>query len=182
MGKYVKVLFMMSIPALLLASGDNEFAQKYFELTGRHTDIVPRVFNFILLVGLLYYLLANPLKKFLKDWTESIANELQEIEAKRQAAKAEREQAQKALEEAKVKAVEIVEDAKKEASLLKEKIENSAKNELVALEKLFNDKCEIERRKSLRETTLGVLDENISSDDIPLDADKIINIVTKEVA
>jgi len=182
MGKYVKVLFMMSIPALLLASGDNEFAQKYFELTGRHTDIVPRVFNFILLVGLLYYLLANPLKKFLKDRTESIANELQEIEAKRQAAKAEREQAQKALEEAKVKAVEIVEDAKKEASLLKEKIENSAKNELVALEKLFNDKCEIERRKSLRETTLGVLDENISSDDIPLDADKIINIVTKEVA
>lgn len=182
MGKYVKVFLLLAIPALLLAGGDNAAAEQYYKLTGRHTDFVPRLFNFLLLAGLLYYLLANPIKNFLKSRTESIAKELEEIEAKRQAAKESRYKAEEDLKSAKVKAIEILEDAKKEAVVIKENIKKHTEQELIALEKIFNDKCEIEHRKTLRETTLKVLDENISNDDIPLDANKIIEIVTKEVA
>ena len=183
MNRFLKIFIMLSIPALLLASGgENEMAQKYFELTGRHTDFVPRVFNFILLVALLYYLLANPLKEFLKGRSEAIAKELADIEAKRQAAKDEKVKAQEELEAAKAKAKEIVEDAKNEISLIKENIKKHTEQELVALEKIFNDKCQIEERRVLRETTTTVLDENIETNDIPLDASKIVNIVTKEVA
>jgi len=183
MNRFVKTFIILSIPALLLASsGENEMAQKYFELTGRHTDFVPRVFNFALLVALLYYLLANPLKEFLKARSDSIAKELADIEAKRQAAKDEKLKAQEELEAAKVKAKEIVEDAKNEISLIKENIKKHTEQELIALEKIFNDKCQIEERRVLRETTTAVLDENIQTNDIPLDASKIVNIVTKEVA
>ena len=183
MNRYAKVFILLTIPALLLAGGgENELAQKYLELTGRHTDFVPRLFNFILLVVLLVYLLKEPLKKFLKDRTDSIANELAEIEAKRQAAKDEKTKALEELESSNARAGEIVEDAKNEISLIKENIKKNAEAEVATLDKVFNDKCDIEKRKVIRETTLKVLQENIGSDDIPLDASKIVNIVTKEVA
>jgi len=181
MSRYIKIFMLLALPALLMA-GEAGAAEKYFELTGRHTDFVPRVFNFILLVGLLYYLLAEPLKNFLKGRTESIAKELEEIEAKRQASKDEKEKAIEELEEAKVKAKIIVEDAKKEIVLLQDNIKKKTEQELMALEKIFEDKCVVEKRKVVRETTLNVLDENINSEDIPLNAEKIVNIVTKEVA
>jgi len=183
MNRYAKVFMLLTIPALLLASGgENELAQKYFELTGRHTDFVPRLFNFILLVVLLVYLLKEPLKKFLQDRIESISSKLAEIEAKRQAAKDEKLKAVEALEAAKAKASEILEDAKKEISLIKERIKKQAQTDILTLEKVSNEKCEVEQRKVLRETTIDVLDKNIDSSDIPLDASKIVNIVTKEVA
>jgi len=182
MGKFLKIAMICALPALLLANGDNEAAQRYFELTGRHTDFVPRVFNFVLLVGLLYYLLAEPLKNFLKERTESIATELKEIEQARQASKEAQLKAKEELEKAKARAKEILEDAKAELELIKQQTLSRAEQELATLDKLFADKCSIEERKMVKETTSKVLDESIGSDDIPLDASKIINIVTKEVA
>ena len=101
---------------------------------------------------------------------------------KKEAAKKAKEEAASSLEAAKTKAQEIVEDAKKEAALLKEKIAKATEDELIAMQKAFEQKCEIEERKAIRETTLKTLNENISLEDIPLDAQKILNIVTKEVA
>ncbi len=181
MKKIVIVTFLIAIPALL-AANESALAEQYFKLTGRHNDFIPRLFNFALLVGLLYYLLANPIKEFLQKRSESIANELQEIESKKEAAKKAKEEAASSLEAAKAKAQEIVEDAKKEAALLKEKIAKATEDELIAMQKAFEQKCEIEERKAIRETTLKTLNENISLEDIPLDAQKILNIVTKEVA
>jgi len=182
MGRYLKLFIVLAIPALLLANADNKMAEQYLELTGRATDFGPRVFNFVLLVALLYYLLANPLKKFLKDRTDSIANELAEIEKKREDAKDAKAKAEDELANAKVKATQIVEDAKAEIALIKEKIAKQTEQELAIMEKVANEKMDIERRKALRETTSSVLSDGISSDDIPLDSEKIINIATKEVA
>jgi len=182
MNRYIKIFMLLAVPALLLAGGDHDMAEKYLKLTGRATDFNPRIFNFILLIGLLYYLLAEPLKNFLKGRTDSIANELKEIEDKRQAAKDEKEKALSELEAAKAKSKEILKDAEAEIVLVKENIKKKTEQELVTLEKIFEDKCDIEKRKVIRETTLNVLEENIKGDDIPLDAEKIVNIVTKEVA
>jgi len=120
MSRYLKIAMVLVVPSLLLASGgDAEAAQKYFELTGRHTDLAPRIFNFVLLAGLLYYLLATPLKNFLKSRSDSIAKELEEIEAKREASRDAKIKAQQDLESAKLKAVDIVSDAKAELALIK---------------------------------------------------------------
>ncbi len=182
MGSLIKIALVCALPALLMANGDSEAAQKYFEITGRHTDFVPRAFNFILLAGLLYYLLAEPFKNFLKARTESIATELREIEAARQASKEAQLKSKEELEKAKVRAKEILDDAKAELELIKEQTLAKAEQELALLDKLFEEKCSIEERKMVKETTAKVLDESISGDDIPLDASKIINIVTKEAA
>jgi F-type H+-transporting ATPase subunit b len=184
MTKYVKIVIVLAIPALLMAGGaeHNALAEQYLKITGRETDFIPRLVNFALLVALLYYLLANPLKEFLNKRSEEIAKKLEEIEKKRTSAKSAKEQAVKELEKSKIKAKEIVEDSKKEATLIKTKIAQQTEQELESMQKMCEEKCEIEERKVLRETTVKVLDDNIKSDDIPLDAQKIINIVTKEVA
>ena len=184
MGRYLKVALLLAVPAILLAGGaeHSSFAEQYMRVTGRETDFVPRLFNFILLVGLLYYFLANPIKNYLNSRSEKIAKELEEIEKKRQQAKIDKQNAAKALEEAKIKSKEIVEEAKHEAILIKENIKKQTELELISMEKICQDRCEIEERKAIRETTLEVLQNNITEDDIPLDAKKIINIVTKEVA
>ncbi len=182
MNKFLKIVTVVALPTLLLASGENAAAQQYLELTGRHTDLVPRVFNFLLLVGLLYYLLAGPIKSFLQSRSESIAKELEEIEAMRQASINAKVKAQEDLKKAQEKAKEIVADAEAEVALIQEQIEKKAQEELALLEKSFEEKCEIEERKMVKETTTKVLDENIEPSDIPLDATKIVNIVTKEVA
>jgi len=183
MKKFLTVILFIAIPAILMASGgDDAIAQQYFKVTGRHTDLGPRIFNFVILVALLWYFLANPIKEFLKNRSDSIAKELKEIEEKRQAAIDHKAKAEEEAKEAEVKAVEIIEDAKREAALLEENIKRQTEQELVTLEKIYNEKMEIERRKTIKETTKRVLEEGISSEDIPLDAEKIINIVTKEVA
>ena len=181
MKRILLATLLIAIPALL-AANESALAEQYFKLTGRHNDFIPRLFNFALLVGLLYYLLANPIKEFLQKRSDSIANELQEIEDKKQSAKKAKQEAEAALVTAKEKAQEIVEDAKKEAILLKEKIAKAAEDELVIMQKAFEQKCEVEQRNIIRQTALQTLNENITLDDIPLDAQKILKIVTKEVA
>ncbi len=185
MKKYLILLPLLAIPALAVAADaehTNAIAQQYLKLTGRETDFVPRVFNFILLVALLGYLLVKPIKEFLQKRSSEIANKLEEIEKIRQEAIEAKNKAKEELAEAKNKVVEILEDAQKEALYLKEKILASAENEMKALEKSCKDNCEIIERKTVREVTATILDENITESDIPLDAQKIVKIVTKEVA
>ncbi len=70
--KKIVLLSLLMVPAILLASGDAE-SSRYFAQTGRETDFLPRVFNFVIFAALLYYLLANPIKNFFKGRSEGIA-------------------------------------------------------------------------------------------------------------
>ncbi len=94
--KYLLVIIAVFLPIVLLANGDSGH---YEALTGRETDYIPRIFNFTIFVGILYYLLANPIKNFFKGRKEGIANQLKEIEAKLQASKDEKKEAEARVEE-----------------------------------------------------------------------------------
>lgn len=177
------LLSSLVLPAVLLASGTPEGeVSRYFLQTGRESDFVPRVFNFVIFASLLYYLLANPIKSFFKGRTEGIAAQLNEIEEKLQAAKDEKKEAQNRLKESEKKAEEIVADAKAEAALLADKIAKANEEELVIMEKQLAEKIALEERKSARETIEEVLNENLSNDDIALDESKIVEIISKKVA
>ena len=182
----MKKMILLSLlvgSAVLLASGtvDGE-STRYFAQTGRETDFLPRVFNFIIFAALLYYLLANPVKDFFKGRSEAIAKQLNEIEERLQAAKDEKKEAEARLKASEKKAEEILADAKAEAVVLAEKIAEANRNELVLLEKQFEEKMTLEERKSAREAIDEVLSENITTEDINLDEKKVIDILAKKVA
>ncbi len=177
--KSVLVAVAIFLPVVLLASGDSG---QYEALTGRTNDFFPRVFNFTIFAGILYYLLANPIKDFFNGRQEGIANQLKEIEAKLQASKEEEKEAQNRVEESKVKAEEIVKSANKEAQLLATKIADNSEVELATLSKLHEEKMSLEERKVAKDAIDEILNENISSDDIHINETKVIELISKKVA
>lgn len=181
--KKLILLSSLVVPAILLASGhvDGE-TTRYFAQTGRESDFFPRIVNFTIFAGLLYYLAANPIKAFFKGRREGISAQLKEIEEKLQAAKDEKKEAQARLNEAEKKSEQIIEDAKKEAVILAQKIANANQTELENLSKQFDEKMALEERKSARDVIDEVLSENITSEDIMLDETKVVDILSKKVA
>lgn len=181
--KRVLWISLLTVPVLLLAgSGHTEEASRYFAQTGRESDYWPRVFNFIIFAGLLWYLLANPIKSFFANRSAQISDRLKEIEEKLQVAKEEKKEAQARLDESLVKAEQIIQDAKQEAKLLAEKIAAANAQELEVLEKQYQEKIALEERKAKREAVDQILSENIGSDDIMLDSKKIVDIISRKVA
>ena len=177
--KYFIAVVMILLPMILFA---NEGAGHYEALTGRATDFIPRIVNFLIFAGILYYLIANPVKEFFTGRQKNISNQLKEIEAKLQASKEEKREAELLVEESKKKAVEIVETAHKEAEILAAKINADSENELKSIEKQYEEKSALEERRVIREAIHDVLNNNISSDDIYLDEKKVINLIDKKVA
>ena len=180
--KKLSLLALFLIPAVVLASGGHSEESRYLAQTGRETDFIPRIFNFLIFAGMLYYLLANPIKNFFTGRQKGIADQLKEIEAKLQASKEEKKEAEAKIEENKKKAVEIIETAKKEAEILAAKIASSSESELKIMEKQFEEKMTLEERRVIREAIKDVLSNNIESDDIYLDERKVVDLLDKKVA
>jgi len=181
--KKIVLLSLLVVPAVLLASGGHGGEEsRYFLQTGRENDFWPRVINFTIFASILYYLIANPIKNFFKERRSGIAGQLKEIEAKLQAAKDAEKDAQARLDESIKKAEQIIEDAHKEAKILTAKIAENAEQELVHLEKQYEEKMAFEEKRSVREVIDEVLTENISNDDILVDETKVVDIITKKVA
>jgi F-type H+-transporting ATPase subunit b len=78
-------LAWLAVPALVLGLTGVAWASGGADMTG---DLLKRVMNFVALAIALVFLLRKPLKKFFADRTQGITDELAELEAKREAAKA----------------------------------------------------------------------------------------------
>jgi F-type H+-transporting ATPase subunit b len=182
MMKKLLLTTLLVLPALLLASGGEHEVSRYFVQTGRHTDFIPRIFNFLVFAGLIYYLVASPIKDFFTGRTEGIAGQLNEIESKLQEAKEAQKSAEQAVVESEVKAKEIVADSKKEAELLAQRMDENRLHDLELLEKLYEERLEHEERRMVKETIDAVLNENITADDIPLSEKQVVEIIAKKVA
>ncbi len=168
-----RYILLMSIPALLLASGG---------AAEGGTDIIPRAVNFAIFAAIMYYLLAEPAKTAFLARKQGIADRLNSIQDKLKESNSAKEKAQRKVEEAKANAKSLIETSKKEAQLLSEKIANETKVELKNLEKAFNEKTEIERRKMTREVVNSVLDQMFDGETIALDKEELVTIVMKKVA
>lgn len=181
---YKKLLYvaLLVLPAVLMASGGEGETSRYLLQTGRETDFVPRMFNFVIFAGLLYYLIASPIKDFFRGRREDIAKRLNDIESKLQEAKDAKKTAEQALVNSKIKAKEIVSDAKKEMELLAKNIEENNQKDLELLDRQYEDKIDHIERKMIKDTIDSILSENITADDILLTEDQVVDIVAKKVA
>ena len=179
--KTVFYIAVMALPLVLMGNEGGE-SGRYLAIAGREYDFVPRVFNFLIFASLTYYLIADPIRNFFVSRTASVADSLKEIEAKLQAAKDARKAAEQELAESEKKAQEILKDAEKEVNLLKERFAQAGAKEIEILEKQFEEKLELEKRKMRRETIVAILEENIKNEDIPLGGSGIIDAISRKAA
>lgn len=168
----IKFLLILLVPAFLFSAGTPI----------GETDIFPRTVNFILWVAILYYFLADKIKDMYKGRIKSIADRLDSIQQKVKDSVAAKETAQAKVQEAKANAKARVETSKKEAQLLTEKVESETKREIDNLQKSFQEKTEVERRKMVREMVREILDDMFGKETIVLDKEELVKIVMKKVA
>jgi len=162
------------LPAVLLASEA--------EVSSGGTDFFPRLVNFIIFVAILYYFAAEPVKNFFKGRTADIASRLEEVQERLKATKKAKEDALAQYEAAQQTAEEIIEAAKKECKLLAKKMDEQLNNELENLEKLQQEKMEVEKRQLVRRSVSEVLAELFKGDAIAMDEKKFVNLIMKKVA
>ncbi len=142
-----------------------------------HTDIIPRTINFLIFVAILWYLAGNKIINFFKQRKENIAKKFQEIEEKLKESKAKKEALKAELENAKVKAREIVENAKKEAELLEAKIKVQTEEEIKILQKQFEEFKKYETQKAKKEVVEAFLNETLK--DIHITSEDAAKLILK---
>jgi len=169
------IVAALFLPVALLAAGHEAAA-------GGHTDFVPRLVNFIIFAAILYYFVADLIKNFFTGRSKEIADRLEEVQNRLKATKKEKEEAEAAYQAALATAEEIVESAKKESQLLAKKMDEQLAVELDNLEKLQQEKMEVERRQMIRKSVAEVLTELHKGDAISMDENKFVNLIVKKVA
>ena len=169
------LLSILALPTLVLANGEHH-------VTMMDSDFKYRVLNFAIFAGLVYYLVANPIKSFFAGRSDDIANQLAEIEEKLKASKKKRALAEENLVKAKKKAEMIISDAGKEAELLASSIAEKNENSLSLLDRQLEDKQAVEVKKAIKATINDVLSSGFDNSDINVDETKVVSLISKKVA
>lgn len=158
------------------------FASEHAEAAGTETDIVQRTVNFLIFAGIVYYLIADPVKAFFTGRTKGIAQELEKVQERLKESKAAKEAAQEKIEEAKKLAEEIMTSCKKENAIINEKMAAQLEFDLNNLEKQQEDVMELEKRQMVRDLVEEVLADALAQDESVLDKGAFADIIMKKVA
>ena len=171
MKKTLCAIIFLVLPSFLLASVSIE-----------QSDFVERVINFVIFIAILWYFAFDPIKGIFINRKNAIAARLQEAQDNLQKPKQEKEAALKALEESKEKAKDIITAAKQEAYLVEQKYNEQIKKDIETLKYALELNIEFEQRKAIQESVNKLLDELIKSNDIALNKEEYINIITKRIS
>jgi len=146
------------------------------------TDIVQRTVNFVIFAGILWYLLAEPLKNYFGGRSQGIADELQKVQDRLRESKQAKEAAEAKVTDAKKLAEEIVAAASKEGKVLNEKILKQCDVDLENMQKQGGAGMELEQRKMVRELVDEIMSEVLAQESSALDKEAMANIIMKKVA
>lgn len=169
--KRVLLLAMAMAPVALFASDG-----------AVETDIVQRTVNFIIFAAILWYLLADKIKAYFANRTLGIQAELDKVQEVLKASKDRVEEAQKKLEDAQKISAEIIEGAKADVDSIKQKVATAIDTDIANLNKSLDEMMKVEISKAKKEVVEEILNELLSSENIKLSQDELVNIVLKKVA
>lgn len=166
------ILFLLCVPVFIF-SATHDGPKDY--------DIVPRAINFILFAGILFYFLANPLKKAFQNRTNGIAKRLETISEKLRDSRNKKEAAIKKVDDANVLAKDMINTAHKEAENLRRDVEKDLSQDIANLIKNYDSQKEFEKRKMTKEAIAKVLDEMFEDKNLKLDQSDLVDLVLKKV-
>lgn len=146
------------------------------------TDIVQRTVNFLIFAGILYYLLAEPLKNYFGGRSAAIASELEKVQERLRESKRLKEAAEHKVDDANRFAQDLSEITKKECKLLSDKIMAQYELDVEIINKQNNALLDLEKRKMVREVVGDVMGDVMRASDASLGKDAMTDILKKKVA
>ncbi len=170
MGKILLTIIMMSVYAFASDGGEGG------------TDIVQRSVNFVIFAGILYYLLATPVKSFFQGRTADIRAELDRVQEKMKESKTAKELALEKIEDAEKFATELLEISKKENKILSDNIAKQCDSDLENIEKQNLSLMELEQRKMVRNIVDTVMNDLLVEEGNSFDKKTMAEIIMKKVA
>ncbi len=146
------------------------------------TDIVQRTVNFLIFAGILFYVLAEPLKNYFSGRSSGIADDLEKVQERLRESKRLKEAAEHKVEEAERFASELAESSKKENKILSDKILAQCEQDLEVIAKQNGALMELDKRKMVREVVADVMNDVMNSSSEALGKEAMTEILKKKVA
>ncbi|HZF69864.1 F0F1 ATP synthase subunit B [Sulfuricurvum sp.] len=146
------------------------------------TDIVQRTINFLIFAGILFYVLAEPLKNYFSGRSSGIADELEKVQERLRESKRLKEAAEHKVEEAERFASELAESSKKENKILSDKILAQCEQDLEVIAKQNSALMELDKRKMVREVVSELMSDVMNRSNEALGKEAMTEILKKKVA
>ena len=146
------------------------------------TDIVQRTVNFLIFAGILYYILAEPIKNYFGGRSEGIASELDKVQERLRESKSIKEAAEHKIEEAERFVNELNEITKKECKILGDKVLAQCDLDVEVMQKQSSSLMALEKRQMVRSVVNEVMGDVMSASDASMGSDAMTDILKKKVA
>ena len=146
------------------------------------TDIVQRTVNFLLFAGLVWYLVAEPVKNYFASRSQSIADELVKVQDKLNETISLKKEALAKISSAEKFAEELEVTAKKENKIINDNMMTQCEVELETLTKQHASLTQFEQRKMVRTVVEDVLNDVLSQSSDGFDKEAMANVILKKVA
>ena len=151
---------------------------------GEHagTDIVQRTVNFVIFAGLIWYLVAEPVKNYFASRSQSIADDLKRVQEKLNESITLKKDALAKISEAEKFADELDKSSKKENKLINDKIMLQCDSDLEALGKHQVSLIDFDQRNMVRSVVEDVVKETLEQSSDTFDKEAMANVLVKKVA
>jgi len=166
------IVLMLMISTIALASDAGQ----------GNTDIVQRTVNFLLFAGLVWYLVAEPVKNFFASRSQAIADEMKKVQDRLKETADLKKEALARVSEAEKFAEELVLSSKKENKILNDAIIAQCETDLETLVKQQAVLMDFEQRKMVRKVVEETLEEVLSQSADSFDKEAMANVILKKVA
>ena len=146
------------------------------------TDIVQRTVNFILFVGLIWYLVAEPAKNYFASRSQNIADDLKKVQEKLNESIALKKDALSKISDAQKYAEELKAVSKKENKIINDNIMLQCDSDLVVVSKQHTALMDFEQRKMVRDVAEDIVKETLNQSSENFDKKAMANVLLKKVA
>jgi F-type H+-transporting ATPase subunit b len=146
------------------------------------TDIVQRTVNFIIFAGLIWYLVAEPVKNYFSSRSQAIADDLKRVQEKLNESITLKKDALAKISEAEKFVEELHKSSKKENKIVNDKIMLQCDSELKALEKQQASLIDFDQRNMVRSVVEDIVKETLKQSSDNFDKEAMANVLLKKVA
>ena len=146
------------------------------------SDIVQRTVNFVLFVGLIWYLVAEPVKNFFTSRSQAIADDLKRVQDKLNESITLKKEALAKISEAEKFAEELVTTSKKENKIINDNMMVQCDVDLDVVAKQHASVMEFEQRNMVRNVVEDIIKETLNRASQSFDKEAMANVLLKKVA
>lgn len=146
------------------------------------TDFIPRLVNFLIFAGIIYYLLFDKLRVFLDDRKEGIQGKLSQAQEKLSSSKKQKIQAHSKIQESEKLALEIIKMSKDECKHIAKQYKKQTEQMLITIKKSYEDRMILDARSVKIDITKNILDDAVDDAFSSISQDQIVEIINTKIA